>query len=66
MKNTPDQITQTEAAELLGISKSTLRVWEKTRKLPLPRRIEGEGLIYSRSALMTWQRDQQLAAVSAH
>ena len=52
-----------QAAELLGISKSTLLRWEHQRPdMPKPRRYSDRLTIYDRSELIAWRDSYKVAA----
>ena len=48
-----------QAADLVGLSVSTLRVWEAEGKIPEPARLKGNWRVYSQSDLIRIQDYKQ-------
>ncbi len=49
-----DLVTESEAAQILGIAKGTLSVWRSTGRHDLPFIKVGGAVRYSQQALATW------------
>ncbi|MDD5502464.1 MAG: helix-turn-helix domain-containing protein [Candidatus Thermoplasmatota archaeon] len=49
----PFTFNETQAARVIGVSRSTFRRYVAKGELPAPRRL-GKRLLYSRRALMEW------------
>lgn len=55
-------VTYREAAELLGIAPSTLRVWTSQKRVPFYK-LNNKATRYSPSELKTWLESQHVAPV---
>lgn len=64
-QGSPQSLRPAQAAELLGVSKSTLLRWERQRPdMPRPRRYSDRLTVYDRNELLAW-RDNHAQAVPA-